>query len=103
MRRIDRARHPLPYSKEPTTCSRACLTCPQSAKRRKDTQTYRRDYDDSDAMRGAGHVARPNHREPLVHAKPNGNGERYCLPTTVDSSDEQKVYCEGWRAFRKGW
>jgi hypothetical protein len=28
---------------------------------------------------------------------------RYCLPTTVDSSDEQKVYCEGWRAFRKGW
>jgi hypothetical protein len=27
----------------------------------------------------------------------------YCLPTTVDSSDEQKVYCEGWRAFRKGW
>jgi hypothetical protein len=28
---------------------------------------------------------------------------RYCLPTTVDSSDEQKVYCEGWRAFRRGW
>jgi hypothetical protein len=28
---------------------------------------------------------------------------RYCLPTTVDSSDEQKVYCEGWRTFRKGW
>jgi hypothetical protein len=28
---------------------------------------------------------------------------RYCLPTTVDSSDEPKVYCEGWRAFRKGW
>jgi hypothetical protein len=28
---------------------------------------------------------------------------RYCLPTTVDSSDEQKVYCEGWRAFHKGW
>jgi hypothetical protein len=28
---------------------------------------------------------------------------RYCLLTTVDNSDEQKVYCEGWRAFRKGW
>ena len=28
---------------------------------------------------------------------------RFCLPTTVDSSDEQKVYCEGWRALRKGW
>ena len=33
----------------------------------------------------------------------NDDPFRYCLPTTVDSSDEQKVYCEGWRAFRKGW
>src|SRR4029078_869033 len=36
-------------------------------------------------------------------AMPDGHPSHYCLPTTVDSSDEQKVYCEGWRAFRKGW
>jgi hypothetical protein len=36
-------------------------------------------------------------------AMENGYPSHYCLPTTVDSSDEQKVYCEGWRAFRKGW
>ena len=35
-------------------------------------------------------------------AMPDGHPSHYCLPTTVDSSDEQKVYCEGWRAFRKG-
>ena len=33
----------------------------------------------------------------------NDDPIRYCVPTTVESSDEQKVYCEGWRAFRKGW
>jgi hypothetical protein len=33
----------------------------------------------------------------------NDDPFRYCVPTTIDSSDEQKVYCEGWRAFRKGW
>jgi len=36
-------------------------------------------------------------------AMPDGHPSHYCLPTTVDSSGEQKVYCEGWRAFRKGW
>jgi hypothetical protein len=36
-------------------------------------------------------------------AMPDGHPSHYCLPTTVDSSNEQKVYCEGWRAFRKGW
>jgi hypothetical protein len=36
-------------------------------------------------------------------AMENGYPSHYCLPTTVDSSDEQKVYCEGWRAIRKGW
>jgi hypothetical protein len=34
---------------------------------------------------------------------PDGYPSHYCLPTTVDSSDEQKVYCEGWRGFRKSW
>jgi hypothetical protein len=38
--------------------------------------------------------------------------ERRCLTaiplttvsrTTVGSAEEQKVYCEGWRAFRKDW
>jgi hypothetical protein len=33
--------------------------------------------------------------------KPSGQ-QRYGVPTTVDSSDEQKIYCEGWRAYRKG-
>jgi hypothetical protein len=36
-------------------------------------------------------------------AMENGYPSHYCLPTTADSSDEQKVYCEGWRAFRRGW
>jgi hypothetical protein len=34
---------------------------------------------------------------------PNGYPSHYCLPTTVDSAEEQKVYCEGWRTFRQGW
>ena len=95
MRRIDRARHPLPYSKEPTTCSRACLTCPQSAKRRKDTQTNRCDYDDSDAMRGAGHVARPNHRKPLVRANPNDNAQRLSLALLPSDDRRQCGGAEG--------
>ena len=32
---------------------------------------------------------------------PNGYPSHYCLPTTVDSAEEQKVYCEGWRTFRQ--
>jgi hypothetical protein len=36
-------------------------------------------------------------------AMPDGHPSHYCLPTTVDNSGEQNVYCEGWRAFRKGW
>jgi hypothetical protein len=36
-------------------------------------------------------------------AMPDGHPSHYCLPTTVDSAGEHPVYCEGWRAFRKGW
>ena len=36
-------------------------------------------------------------------AMPDGHPSHYCHPTTVDSSVEEKVYCEGWRVFRKGW
>jgi hypothetical protein len=36
-------------------------------------------------------------------AMPDGYPSHYCLPRTVDSVDEHKVYCEGWRSFRKGW
>ena len=32
----------------------------------------------------------------------DGHPSHYCLPTTVDSADEQQVYCEAWRAFRIG-
>ena len=32
----------------------------------------------------------------------NGYPPRYCAPGGV-SSDQQDVYCEGWRIIRKGW
>jgi hypothetical protein len=32
----------------------------------------------------------------------NGYPPRYCAPSGV-SSDQQDVYCEGWRIIRKGW
>jgi hypothetical protein len=25
------------------------------------------------------------------------------VPIAADNSDDQKVYCEGWRVIRKGW
>ena len=31
---------------------------------------------------------------------PNGYPSHYCLPTTVDSAEEQKVYCEGFEPPR---
>ena len=33
----------------------------------------------------------------------NGYTFQYCVPPKEDNSDEQRVYCEGWRAIRKGW
>ena len=36
-------------------------------------------------------------------ATDHGYPAYYCVPTNANSSDDQKVYCEGWRAFRKGW
>ena len=27
----------------------------------------------------------------------------HCIPLKVDTVDELMNYCEGWRAFRKGW
>ena len=35
-------------------------------------------------------------------AMENGYPSHYCLPTTVDSSDEQKVYCEAGEPFARG-
>ncbi|MGA7490045.1 MAG: hypothetical protein WBW74_24240 [Xanthobacteraceae bacterium] len=32
-----------------------------------------------------------------------GYAASYCTPPNAHSSDEQRVYCEGWRAVRKGW
>lgn len=79
----------------------------ERAKRRKDTQTYRCDYDGSDAICEAGSLlaltaATPSFAQTRTEMD-KGYPSHYCLPTTVDSSEEQKVYCEGWRAFRKGW
>jgi hypothetical protein len=36
-------------------------------------------------------------------AMPDGHPSHYCLPTTTGSAEEHRVYCEGWRAFRKDW
>ena len=31
-----------------------------------------------------------------------GYNSSYCVPPSGQSSEEQRVYCEGWRAVRKG-
>jgi hypothetical protein len=31
------------------------------------------------------------------------NPSRYCMSPNVDDADEVKLYCEGWRAVRRGW
>jgi hypothetical protein len=36
-------------------------------------------------------------------ATDHGYPAYYCVPINADSSDDQKVYCEGWRVIRKGW
>jgi hypothetical protein len=36
-------------------------------------------------------------------ATDHGYPAHYCAPIKADSSDDQKVYCEGWRVIRKGW
>jgi len=33
----------------------------------------------------------------------HGYPAHYCVPIATDSSDDQKVYCDGWRVIRKGW
>ena len=38
-----------------------------------------------------------------VGATDHGYPAYYCAPIKADSSDDQKVYCEGWRVIRKGW
>jgi hypothetical protein len=32
-----------------------------------------------------------------------GYRSSYCVPPRGESLEEQLVYCEGWRAVRKGW
>jgi hypothetical protein len=31
------------------------------------------------------------------------NASRYCMSPNVDDAEELRLYCEGWRAVRKGW
>ena len=31
------------------------------------------------------------------------NASRYCMSPNVDDAEELKLYCEGWRAVRRGW
>jgi hypothetical protein len=39
----------------------------------------------------------------VAGATDHGYPAHYCVPIAADSSDDQKVYCEGWRVIRKGW
>jgi hypothetical protein len=32
-----------------------------------------------------------------------GYRSSYCVPPSGESLEEQRVYCEGWRAVRRGW
>jgi hypothetical protein len=32
-----------------------------------------------------------------------GYRSSYCVPPSGESSQQQQVFCEGWRAVRKGW
>jgi hypothetical protein len=32
----------------------------------------------------------------------NDNASRYCMSPYLDDAEEVKLYCEGWRAVRKG-
>jgi hypothetical protein len=84
----------------------SCSTSPQ-AQGAAWTLKHAGKEDGSDAICGAGRFARPDVATPRS-PKP----ERRCLTaiplttvsrTTVGSAEEQKVYCEGWRAFRKDW
>ena len=36
-------------------------------------------------------------------ATEHGYPAYYCAPIKADNSDDQNVYCEGWRVIRKGW
>ena len=36
-------------------------------------------------------------------ATDHGYPAYYCAPINADSSDDPKLYCEGWRVIRKGW
>jgi hypothetical protein len=36
-------------------------------------------------------------------ATDHGYPAYYCAPIKAENSDDQKVYCEGWRVIRKGW
>jgi hypothetical protein len=33
----------------------------------------------------------------------NDNASRYCMSPNVDDAEELRLYCEGWRAVRRGW
>ena len=94
----------LPHSQ--STLLAACLTCPQSAKRRKHSNRQVH-YDDSDAMRGAGRTllalttASPSFAQTRT-TMPNGYPSHYCLPTTVDSAEERRLL-RRLATFRQGW
>ena len=32
-----------------------------------------------------------------------GYRSSYCVPPSGESLEEQRIFCEGWRAVRKGW
>ena len=78
---------------------------PQSAKRRKDMQTYR--WTMTAAMRYAGlasllalSAATSSFAQSRTEAELDSGSSYYCAPK---NPDEQKVYCEDWRLLRKDW
>jgi hypothetical protein len=78
---------------------------PQSANRRKDAQHAGATMTTATQHAGLATLLVLTTASPSFAQSRTADGypSHYCLPTTVDSPDDQKIYCEGWRTFRKGW
>jgi uncharacterized membrane protein len=47
-------------------------------------------------------AASPAQNRMEAHSE-SGYGAGYCVPPSTETAEEQRVYCEGWRAVRKSW
>jgi hypothetical protein len=49
-------------------------------------------------------AAAPLPAQNWMEARPeSGYGASYCVPPNTETAQEQRIYCEGWRAVRKSW